>query len=150
MRASDQVTLTVYGPVRGKQRPRMNTRTGRAYTPQQTKAAEARVREAWIEAGRPTFANNQAITMGVRIVIPRPQTHYNSKGALNTAGLRFPHPMKTPDLDNVLKLVADSLNKLAYADDKQIVYSWQLREWAHRDELDRIIITMGAMPNPPA
>lgn len=30
-------------------------------------------------------------------------------------------PIKKPDVDNILKIIADSLNKVAYKDDAQIV-----------------------------
>ena len=30
-------------------------------------------------------------------------------------------PTKKPDMDNILKIIADALNKVAYYDDKQIV-----------------------------
>ena len=43
-------------------------------------------------------------------------------------------PVKKPDADNIIKVVADSLNKVAYRDDADIVrvalekfYSWQPR-----------------------
>ena len=41
-------------------------------------------------------------------------------------------PTKRPDGDNVLKLVADALNGVAYEDDSQIVYMTIKKEYASR------------------
>lgn len=40
-------------------------------------------------------------------------------------------PDKKPDIDNVLKVVLDALNKIAYADDKQVV-EVRCRKWYSR------------------
>ena len=41
--------------------------------------------------------------------------------------------MKKPDCDNIQKAVLDALNKLAYADDKQVVSSFVDKRYA-KDE----------------
>ena len=42
--------------------------------------------------------------------------------------------MKKPDCDNVVKIVLDSLNKIAYDDDKQVVELTVLKRWTFDNE----------------
>ena len=44
------------------------------------------------------------------------------------------YPMKKPDCDNVVKIVLDSLNKIAYDDDKQVVELTVLKRWTFDNE----------------
>lgn len=112
-----------------KGRPRMTAFAGRAraYTPAATRLAEERVATAWthpmIAAGVPVY---------VRIVayMQRPAGHFRKDGSLSAAGLRVPVPVKRPDLDNVLKLVLDALNGVAFHDDAQLARVRADRWWA--------------------
>lgn len=49
--------------------------------------------------------------------IPKSETK-GRKLAMKNSVIR---PTKRPDIDNIIKIIADSLNKLAYGDDSQIV-----------------------------
>ena len=49
------------------------------------------------------------------------------------------HPTKKPDLDNVAKIVLDSLNGIAYSDDSQIV---KLNIEKHYSENPRVEVTL--------
>ena len=49
------------------------------------------------------------------------------------------HPTKKPDLDNVAKIVLDSLNGIAYSDDSQIV---KLNVEKHYSENPRVEVTL--------
>ena len=48
-------------------------------------------------------------------------------------------PNKKPDVDNVIKVVLDALNKIAYADDTQVNEVHVLR---HFDEQERLVICL--------
>lgn len=48
-------------------------------------------------------------------------------------------PKKKPDVDNVIKVVLDALNKVAYADDTQVNEIHVIR---HYDEHERLIICL--------
>ena len=43
-------------------------------------------------------------------------------------------PMKTPDVDNCSKIILDSLNKVAYDDDQQVVELSVLKRWTEDEE----------------
>jgi Holliday junction resolvase RusA-like endonuclease len=68
-----------------------------------------------------------------------------SKIKTDKARLKFlqenPRPTKKPDADNIAKIVADSLNKIAYHDDSQIVEMTILKNWSEHDEYLEVEIT---------
>lgn len=97
----------------GKLRPRF-TRSGCTYTPAKTRKAEMAVRdefrkvcgERWAKFGGP-----------VKVSI----SYSRQLAKSNPKFWAFRQDLGKPDLDNVAKLVLDSLNGLAYADDSQVV-----------------------------
>lgn len=108
----------VPGEVVGKARPRMNTRTGRAYTPGKTKNYEYWIRTFFIEK-YPNFIpleNKVKVTIEAFFDIPKCTSKKN-------IGLMFKNeicPTKKPDIDNITKIVLDAMNKFAYKDDTQV------------------------------
>lgn len=54
---------------------------------------------------------------------------YRRDGALTKAGLEAPHPAGRPDLDNVVKLVLDALNGLAFLDDALVCELAASKRW---------------------
>jgi Holliday junction resolvase RusA-like endonuclease len=124
---TDRFELLIHGQAKGKDRPRFGK--GHTWTPKATVVAEGEITRHWEEAGCPRVDGPLHLT--VRIGVSRPKGHFNSKGALSTAGQRMPYPTnKKPDLDNALKLVGDALNKKAWPDDVQIIRAEVSREWA--------------------
>ena len=100
--------------VTGKQRPRTDYRNHRTYTPTKTLKAEKEIRDAWLAEYGETFAKHDG-PVRMRISTYRPLAKSNPKyweGRADTG---------KPDWDNVGKLVCDSLNGLAFKDDKQVV-----------------------------
>ena len=98
----NSITFRIPGPPASKERPRFAN--GRAYTPATTRDAEKKVRECFEAALRtnqlsksPVF--NDFICLEVKFVLK---------------------DKRRRDLDNMVKLVQDALNKVAYEDDWQI------------------------------
>lgn len=121
--------MELYVPGRpvGKGRPRFGK--GRTWTPTATVTAENEIRSVWREAGSPTLEG--PISLSVTFEVTRPKAHYTSKGDLSMTGQRMVYPYRQkPDLDNAVKLVADSLNGLAWRDDVEIVWLFAGRAWA--------------------
>lgn len=107
----------VPGEPRGKGRPRF-LKNGHAYTPEKTKFAEGKISAAWKSTKAKMFPNVPlCLTVYAYFAIPASWT----KKKRTLAAANGVYPTVKPDCDNVLKLVADALNGLAYADDKQIV-----------------------------
>nr|DAM54115.1 MAG TPA: Endodeoxyribonuclease RusA [Caudoviricetes sp.] len=104
--------------ITGKQRPRMNIYTGKAYTPTKTKNYEYLVKQIFINK-YPNFTpieGRVAMTIIAYFEIPK------STSKKKTAEMICDEisPTKKPDWDNIGKIVSDALNKFAYKDDSQI------------------------------
>lgn len=117
----DPVTFTVEGPPIPKARARMTMR-GHAFTPERTRNAEALVRAAAISAG----------------IAPR-------SGPVILRVLFFEADARRRDLDNMIKLVQDSLNPCkgfagAWLDDSQIAQLFAHRSMDKRHP--RTVITI--------
>ena len=101
-----------------------STRTGRHYTPATTRAAENRIRDTWLESdqlrarvGIPREPHAGPVHVDVVATFTPPTSWPKWKQAAALAGA-WPHTVK-PDIDNLLKLVKDGLNGLAWVDDAQ-------------------------------
>lgn len=115
-----EVKFTVQGEPKGKGRPRFNTKTGHAMTPVDTVNYESLVK---LEYGRQCegmmFSDDAMLDMRIKAYYSIPKAVSKKKKAMMLDGLI--RPTKKPDMDNVVKIIADSLNKIAYRDDTQIV-----------------------------
>ena len=109
----------VAGKPMGKQRPRV-TRT-HTYTPKKTVDYEKHVKAQF----RLAYPKHKLLETPARMVIlacmaiPK-ATSKKNRSKMASGELR---PTKKPDIDNIIKIVADALNQVAYLDDKQIVSS---------------------------
>lgn len=129
------IELWVPGKPRGKDRPRFSKKTGRTFTTQETRDAEASIVTAWYQDGAIMLDDN-AVSIYLEIRVERPQSHYRTNGKLSAEGLRCVFPIKQkPDIDNCLKLVMDALNKRAYTDDVRVTEVTARRVWADKQGL---------------
>ena len=128
---TQQFTLRIPMIPVGKGRPRFQRSTGRTYTPAQTESAEAQIRYAWIEAGRPRLPDDTPISVGVTLEIPRPAGHFKKNGELSAAGRRAGRVWcrQKPDIDNAMKLVMDALEGFAYRSDACVVELTASKLW---------------------
>lgn len=125
-------SITVPGKPVGKQRPRM-TKTGHVYTPKQTTDYEARVREIW-ECHYGTNSETMGpVVLIVELYLAIPKRYNKAERQAAESGILA--PMKTPDLDNVVKTIADALNGVAYEDDRQIVGIDASKKWGEEDSV---------------
>ncbi len=117
-----KVEFIIPGTPQGKGRPRVvsHGKFTKAYTPEQTVAYENLVKvEYELQAERYKFSNGTFLEMRIEAYYPIPKSESKKRRAMMASGeLR---PIKKPDADNVVKVIADSLNQIAYNDDTQIV-----------------------------
>ena len=102
----------------GKARPRMNTRTGRAYTPTKTKNYEYEIRRCFIMK-YPNFVSFEGrvrVTITAYFQIPKSTSKKKETEMLKNNI----SPVKKPDIDNIIKIVLDAMNKFAFKDDTQV------------------------------
>lgn len=102
------VTFVVEGPPATKERPRF-TRTGGTYTPSKTRAAERTLALVAASALPPGWPLDARYSMTARVYFG---------------------DARRRDIDNAIKLGADALNGVAYADDSQVV---ELHAFKHID-----------------
>lgn len=110
------VYFFVPGKVQGKARPRFSSRSGTVYTPGKTKSYERQIAEAYEAQHGPCFEGSVMVV--IEAVFPIPKSWPRAKKAEALAGKL---PPGKPDIDNILKVVLDGLNGIAYEDDKQVV-----------------------------
>ena len=112
------VEFYIPGEPVGKGRPRF-TRTGRTYTPEATANYETLVKiEYQRQVGLERFPDDAALKMEIEAQFSIPKSASRKKTELMATGVI--RPIKKPDWDNIGKIVADSLNGIAYRDDSQI------------------------------
>lgn len=106
------------GSIVGKARPRMNTRTGRAYTPTNTKLYEYSLRQ-WFIRAYPYFKPIESrVKVSIIAYFDIPKSTSKKKEAEMLAGNIS--PTKKPDADNIIKIILDAMNKFAFKDDTQV------------------------------
>lgn len=106
------------GEITGKARPRMNPKTGRAYTPNKTKLYEYGLRQ-WFIRAYPSFKpieNKCKVNIIAYFDIPKSTSKKKKMEMLNNETT----PTKKPDIDNITKIVLDAMNKFAFKDDTQV------------------------------
>lgn len=126
------VSILLAGPPRGKGRPRFRVVKPRGkpefvhvYTDSETLAYESDLaaagREAMAAASLVSDPFDGPLTVFVEAFFPIPESWSIKKKMAAAAGEVF--HMSKPDGDNVFKAVGDSLNKICWLDDSQIVMS---------------------------
>lgn len=128
----------VDGPAKPKGRPRFDRRTGRVHTPKKTERAERDV--AWWANDAGVRMIDGPVVLDVIAFTPPPK----SPKRLFAQLLGWFRP-KGADGDNILKLVSDALNGIAYADDRQIVIASVAKLYGRTHKT--IITVRAAMPS---
>ena len=115
-----EIKFTVPGPPKGKQRPRICKVNGCsvAYTPKQTIEYERLVRASYTAVSKAKFERNLPLEISILALFPIPKYVSRKTKELMLNGRLF--PTKKPDADNIIKVILDALNGLAYRDDSQI------------------------------
>ena len=118
----------------GKARPRLG-RGGRVYTPKATVKAERAVAAAWRAQVGIRHTGPVHVSLANGFAVPRSIAKAERARRLATAW----HTQK-PDIDNVVKLVLDALNGVAYDDDTQVVAVSTTKRWALLDGMTITIV----------
>lgn len=125
--------IIIEGKIKGKARPRFNTRTGHAITPKDTVQYENWVKMCYKEQQSTKYLEGPLRALIVAYYkIPKSYT----KKRVEAIRRGEEYPTKKPDLDNIAKIVLDSLNKIAYDDDAQIVELTVLKRYT--EDVERV------------
>ncbi len=112
-----RINFIIQGKVQAKQRPRFNGKF--AYTPEKTVAYENWVKTCYLEKyrGQKPLEKPLKVKIIAYYEIPKSTSKKKQKQMLDCEIF----PTVKPDTDNIAKSILDSLNKIAYLDDKQVV-----------------------------
>ena len=115
-----EVRFTILGEPKGKGRPRFCRNTGHAITPKDTVNYETLVHMEYVEQCQEVrFPDDAMLDMRIKAFYSIPKSKSKKVKTLMLDGTI--RPTKKPDMDNVVKIIADALNQVAYRDDTQIV-----------------------------
>ena len=117
-----QIKFTVLGEPQGKGRPKFSRQGGfvKTYTPDKTVLYENLIRTEYLrQCSGQRFADKEPLAMKIWAYYSIPASASKKRQSAMEAGeIR---PVKKPDADNIIKVVADSLNQVAYRDDADLV-----------------------------
>ena len=136
-----RINFTVMGEPKGKGRPRFCRNTGHAITPKDTVNYETLVKMEYTQAcGEQMFPDDAMLDMRIKAYYSIPKSESKKRHAAMLSGdIR---PTKKPDMDNVIKIIADSLNKIAYRDDTQIVDCQVRKFYSEKPRVEVMIQTI--------
>lgn len=114
------VEFTIPSEPQGKGRARIFNRGGRsiAMTPEKTVFYENLIKTCYADQSGYYFGDSP-LCMEITAYYSIPKSASKKKAELMKGGII--RPTKKPDVDNLAKCVADSINNIAYKDDSQIV-----------------------------
>jgi Holliday junction resolvase RusA-like endonuclease len=138
-----KVNFSILGEPQGKGRPRFaRTKAGViTHTPEQTVIYENLVKlEYQRQCENKRFGDDEMLAISIYAFYGMPKSASKKKKAQMLEGTI--RPTKKPDLDNVLKVIADSLNGIAYKDDSQIVGASVSKFYS---EIPRVVVTIGSL-----
>ncbi len=102
----------------GKGRPRLNSYTGVVYTPTKTKDYEELVKQYFLISNPNANMLDKRVKIEIKayFAISKSVTKKEKEEMLNGNI----SPTKKPDIDNIIKIVLDALNKFVIVDDVQV------------------------------
>ena len=126
--------VVIEGKIKGKARPRVCR--GHAFTPKETVEYEKLVRGCYV------LQDGRYLEGPIRAVITAyykiPKSYSKKRVQAIREGLE--QPVKKPDADNIAKIILDSLNKIAFNDDSQIIELIVLKKYTEENERVELMI----------
>ena len=133
------VKFTIPGEPVGKARPRINTFTRKAYTPEKTASYESWVRMCYLQDYKDVkFPDDAQLYICINSFFDIPKSATKARKEKMMQGKI--RPTKKPDFDNIGKAICDALNSIAYKDDSAIVSAY-IMKW-YTDINPRVVVTL--------
>lgn len=133
------IRFEIPGEPGAKGRPRFSTFGGRAvaYTDKKTRLYELLVKDAYMtQIGNPDpIKGEMKVEINAHFAIPK-STSKRKRATMVAGKIK---PTKKPDTDNIAKIMLDSLNGIAFEDDKQVV---ELTVTKHYSERPRVEVSV--------
>lgn len=107
----------VYGTVRGQGRPRTR-KNGHVYKDNKDRQWEDKIKAAYINSNGVHFGSKPVIMAAmIHRAMPESRPKYRESEM----------DIYKPDVDNICKAICDSLNGIAYEDDKQVIAAFPIK-----------------------
>lgn len=140
------IAITIDGPPRGKGRPRFGRRGAfvSVYTDAETEAYEGAVKvyAQLAMQGRPPLEGPCRVDICAHLPVPQSWSRRKREAALS-GSIR---PTGKPDLDNFQKSALDSLNKIVFADDGQVVEMHGFKRYSDHPRLVILVEVIAPVP----
>jgi Holliday junction resolvase RusA-like endonuclease len=120
--------VVVEGTIKGKARPRVFGK--HAITPEDTVTYENWVKICYQQ--QDGKYNDGPVKAVINVYHKIPKSFTKKRLKVIREGLDF--PQKKPDVDNIAKIVLDSLNGIAYKDDSQVIELAIIKRWTEEQE----------------
>lgn len=120
------ISFEIPGEPKGKGRPRFGN--GIAYTPDETRDYEMYVKQCYLKRNEKINLTENPIKIRIVANYKIPSRFSKKKRVAAMSGVI--KPTKKPDCDNIIKIICDALNLVAYKDDKQIVECTCIKRYA--------------------
>lgn len=143
-----KVSFTVWGEPKGKGRPRFS-KVGnytKTYTPADTVSYENLIKVEYCrQCKNVKFEDGSMLDLRVFAYYAIPKSTSKKKRKLMLD--KVIRPTKKPDMDNIIKIIADSLNNIAYHDDSQIVDAMVRKFYSENPRVEISIQNIGGIEN---
>lgn len=120
--------IVIDGKIKGKARPRVFN--GHAMTPADTVNYENWVKLCYQQQDGRHLEGSIRARIIAYYKVPKSYPKKRVQAIRNGEE----HPCKKPDADNIAKIILDSLNKIAFDDDSQVVELTVLKRWTEETE----------------
>ena len=135
------VHLTIPGEPKGKQRPRFNSRSNTVYTPEETLDYEDYIKAAYRRYyGSAIAFKDELVCVSIKAYMSIPNNMPKYKRELINKDRLL--PSRKPDIDNIVKIILDGLNKFAYTDDKQVAVLMASKHYIKDGDQPRVEISI--------
>ncbi len=141
--------FTIPGKPQGKARARTvyNPAIHRtvSYTPDNTMLYENLVKTMYLKCKGQKFMDGQPLRVSITAFYEPPKSTSKKRQKIMLEG--YEKPCKKPDIDNIVKVILDALNGIAYRDDTQVVSLSCQKRYAEESRVEVEIESMvGILP----
>lgn len=117
----------------GKERPRYSSKTGRMYTPEATRSFEEKVKWSFTSKYNVSMKLSEKPFKAKITAIFKPADSLSKKKKEEL--IRKVDYTHKPDVDNIAKIILDSLNGLAYKDDSQVTALLVFKDYGEENKI---------------
>ena len=131
------VVFDIPGEPKSKLRPRFG-KFGAVRTPKDTVTYESYVKQLYVYGDKKPYFADKPLQIRIEAYFSIPKS--NTKKMRQLMAENKVLPTKKPDADNIIKIICDSLNGIAYDDDKQIVDCTCIKRYTEEAPFVRVTI----------